>query len=451
MAFRRLFVLPLFGILAMYAPASADATGSDDGPATVVAINGSADATASSQVTVTVPSPSNDFGDLRVSDDGGATWVQREWDTSFAWSLTDPAAGGTDADGTHTVTVEGGDGDATWTPIGSASILLDRSGPTVGTASISNGAGPKIRLELPASDAGAGLARTEVSLDDVHWQSLDPSPYNFQNAGVVDVRDGTIGGSWQLGDRTIYTRAVDNLGNVTEAAPVTATITNLRSEYDAPISLEFPRAAVAGQPYTVKPVFDPGFQVASNEFCEWFLYRGDAPVRLEAEWDPTYGEVETSVPAKDGVCEPWTFTLPYTPVLEYTVQLGIASGPTEWDAYTDAEAGSFRAAPGDTTSRAITESNLPLVYMLPDRDVVGADNTVNYQLYSVGGASTADGSWFCAPSDGQPQSAWSSQKGGDSFSCAVSTSEPYTAFWARETDMEWRAGYDPLGMSAARR
>ena len=164
----------------------------------------------------------------------------------------------------------------------------------------------------------------------------------------------------------------------------------MRQGDDPPATFTFPLPAVAGQPFTIQPTFDPGYHLAAGEFCQWRLLWGSARVRLEAGYDETYGEVKTSVPAKNGVCQPWTFTLPYTPPLEYTWTLSINPHAHETHYITNALAGSFRAAPGGT-SRAITSSNLPLFYLLPDRELVGLTGKVIYHLHTAGGATAARG------------------------------------------------------------
>ena len=312
-----------------------------------VAIDGSATATKDPTVTITIPAPASAFGTVRLSNDGGGTWLERPWTPAVTWSLIDPAAGGIDADGSKTVTVQGGDGLGTWSAIGSASILLDRTGPWIGVPSFSHPDRVVTFVEFSATDDGVGLARTEVSLDGVHWRTLAPNPFSFYVGPVVDLREGTIGGSWAPGAHDVYTRAVDKLGNITQSAePATLTPTSMRMPDDPPASFEFPLPAVAGQLFTIKPVFDPGYTVPAGQFCQWRLVWGSSTVRLEGGYDATYGEVMFSVSPSGGVCAPWTFTLPFTPPLEYTWSLSINSGPLESVSFTSSLPGSFRAAPG---------------------------------------------------------------------------------------------------------
>ena len=75
----------------------------------------------------------------------------------------------------------------------------------------------------------------------------------------------------------MYTRAVDKLGNITQApSPTTLTPTSMRMGDDPPADFEFPLPAVAGQPFTIKPVFDAGYTIPAGQFCQWRLIWGSA-------------------------------------------------------------------------------------------------------------------------------------------------------------------------------
>ncbi len=401
-----------------------------------VRINDGAAATRSATITLAIAAPTGSASLLRVSNDGGTTWVPRTYGTSFTWSLVDEAAGGVDEDGAKTVTVEAGDGAGPWTSLGSDGIVLDRAGPVVTWVDLGMISGWRGYVDASVTDAGVGVLRTEISLDGTHWRSLKPSPFTFYAPNYLDYREGTIGGSWDVGPRSVYVRGVDDLGNVGQPFVADGLARDERSSDDMPAVFELPLPAVAGQPFTVKPVFDAGYRVAAGQYCHWGLKAGSMDVRLEAGYDETLVSVQFWVPPRNGVCEPWTFTLPYTPPLEYTWSLGI-SGPANGSAPTyvsETVAGSFRAAPG-STSRAITYSSLPLYYMLPDRDLVDADGTVTYRLRTAGGAPYRDGLWYCHPAVLPPHvDPWipQEQHGGWSFRCRVNITGPWVAEWYSE-------------------
>jgi hypothetical protein len=417
------------------APASAGTGG--------VAIDGSASSTRSATVTVTVPGPTSSANTLRLSNDG-VTWAERPWSTSLDWSLIAPENGGTDEDGMKNVRVEGGPGDGTWSSVGQASILLDRTGPqhlSISTDSFDDR--PVGAVYSDANDAGSGVLRSEISLDGLHYRQFLPDPWSFWPPHFIDLREVLIGGSWEPGERTIHIRSIDRAGNVGD--PITATVqaTVMRVGDDAPWTFRFPKPAVTNQLFTIEPVFDAGFSVPAGRTCQWRLRWGNDRVRLEGEYDETYGEVLFTVAPSAGKCTPWTFTLPYTPPREYTWSLSINSAPDVTDYISS---GSFGADLGGT-SRAIASSNLPLYYMLPDRDFVGLTGTVTYRLYPSGGAAAPTGGWWsCNPADHEPSNAGASQNGGASFDCPVTTSEPWVAIWGKFTsNRRWLVGYDPIG------
>ena len=408
-----------------------------------------ASATRTATVTVAVPAPTGPVSLLRVSNDEGATWVERSYATAFAWSLIDEAAGGVDQDGSKSVTVEAGDGVGPWVALGADTILLDRTGPTVSGIDLGMIVGWRGSIDVGVADAGVGILRTEVSLDGTHWRWLSPSPFTFFGPNYLDYREGTIGGTWEVGPRSVHVRAVDRLGNVGPERVAEGVASDQRFDEELPAVFELPLPAVAGQPFTVRPVFDAGYRMAAGQTCAWTLNAGSQDVRLEGGYDETLVGVTFSVPPRNGVCTPWTFTLPYTPPLEYTVSLAIA-GPNRGEtAYvSDSLSLSFRASPG-STSRAITTSNLPLYYMLPDRVLVDADGTVTYRIYTAGGAPSRSGLWYCEPAVKPPHvDPWipQEQRGGSSFRCRVNITGPWVTTWFYEAGgHRWMVVYDPIG------
>lgn len=398
-------------------------------------------------VSVTVEPPSGPASWLRLSLDGGATWVERSYAVSFAVSLIDAAAGGVDADGVKVLTVESGDGSGSWSALGSDSILLDRAGPVINTVGNDISSGWDGSYSVDVSDAGVGVHHTDVSLDDVHWRLFDPSPVDWRPGSWIDFREGTIGGSWEPGPRTVHLRSVDRLGNVGPEYTFTTSAGGPLREADLPAVFEFPRPAVTGALFTIKPVFDAGYSIPSGAFCVWTFRAGTFAERLQAQYGPTFIGIEFNVPPKNGLCEPWTFTLPYTATLEYTWSLSVQYPNGVWLGGQGGLAGSFRATAA-SSSRAVTTSNLPLYYIVPDRDYVADDGTVTYRVYRAGGAPERTGLWSCQPADydGPWPLVPEEQKGGTSFRCHVDSAGPWEADWYFERNgHRWLASYDPIG------
>ena len=173
--------------------------------------------------------------------------------------------------------------------------------------------GPNGRFLVDATDAGVGVARTEVSLDGVHWRTSDPAPWTFWPRGELDVREGMIGGVYGVGSRVLHSRVVDRLGNVTVVPDRLVTVSTDRTSSDPPVDFAIPLPAITGHDFTIAPVFNEAYRVPAGRKCGWTLVWGDEKVRLEGWADPTFGEVRTTVAPVNGICEPWTFTLPYTP------------------------------------------------------------------------------------------------------------------------------------------
>lgn len=412
-----------------------------------VAIGGGAAATRDETVTLALPPPADGRSTLRISNDGGSSGAELPWTTSLAWSLIDASTGGEDVDGVKTVTVEAGTGDGAWSPVGAASILLDRTGPVVRWSSATVSTGPHGDYQVDAIDAGVGVGRTEISLDGVHWRTVSPTPWDFWYDGAFDLREGLIGGSYGTGQRLVHGRIFDRLGNMTVIDDFTVTMTTDRTPDDPKMTFLTTPLAVTGRPFTIEPVNDDGYRIPSGRLCRWRLIWGSERVRLMAQYDATYGEIQTTVAPVGGACEPWTFTLPYTSALEYSWTFAVVEPDGSVSSWTEPFVGAFRAT-RESSYRGILESNLPLYTMVPDRDYVGIDGRVTYRLYARGGAPERRGQWDCHPADGYPISAGTSQLGGSSFSCPVTTAEPWVARWAAITSEErWRfyAGYDPIG------
>ena len=305
---------------------------------------------------------------------------------------------------------------------------------------------PRGGYSIDATDAGVGVDHTEVSLDGVHWRSLDPAQYDGWYEGTFDVRETIIGGAWTTGSRLVYGRVVDRLGNATDVDPYPITVVSLWSSWEPPISIEMPTAPVAGKPFTLKPVFHDGYVVPPGFLCQWHLWWGTETARTAAHPDPTYGEVITTVAPRGGTCSAWTFSLPYTPPLEYSWMLQIYSDTRSGGGVIgDQATNAFRAAPGGTF-RGIATSSLPVYYTVPDRDYVGLDGTVTYRLYRAGGAPSRSGEWTCRPAAPGSTVAGGHQMGGTSFACHVRTSEPWVARWSYWTPTYmFYAAFDPIG------
>jgi hypothetical protein len=421
------------------------------GAADAIAINGGATATRNADVSIAVVPPGGPASLLRLSNDGGASWVERSYATAVAWSLVEPAAGGVDEDGTKTVIVESGDGAGPWAALGADTILLDRTPPTVESRAV-YAEGWATSSHGDVTDGGTGVLRSEISLDGSHWRTLEPLTYDFILPGTFDFREGVIGGSWATGPRSYFVRAVDRVGNWSEPREFVTTVVEAYGEDDIPgVPFSFPRPAVTGQPFTIQPEWgSSAYRVPAGFVCRWRLEWLSEETFFDGPKDEHYGNVSLSRAPKDGRCEPWTFTLPYTPDLLYRWRLGINGGSdgSTSDGGTSELAGSFRATLGGT-SRAIAASNLPLYYILPSRDLVPNGGSVTYRLHAVGTTSVpTTGTWWSCQPAVHPGGTYRepTQKGGTSFTCPIDRPGAWVADWTWWTKPTryFRAEYDPV-------
>jgi len=128
------------------------------------------------------------------------------------WSFTDPAYGAAAGDGDHTVYVQWQDGSGNWSPVTSASVIVDTTPPEA-TASTDIGSAwttsTSVHVTTAATDALTGT--THVRLSNVDWTDLDgelqpgtslpagvemPIPWDFSAAGDVYVQWQDGAGNW---------------------------------------------------------------------------------------------------------------------------------------------------------------------------------------------------------------------------------------------------------------
>jgi spore germination protein YaaH len=134
--------------------------------------------------------------------------------TANSFSLVDPAAGGQDVDGPHTVYAQWQDSAGCWSSPKPTQLTLDRQAPT-GTLSIVGQPAfsltGSVSLLAPATDNLAGALTVQLSNDGQTWQSFPATadPIAWTSGAAPD-------GQW-----TISARWRDAAGNTSPAATVT--------------------------------------------------------------------------------------------------------------------------------------------------------------------------------------------------------------------------------------
>jgi hypothetical protein len=144
--------------------------------------------------------------------DLGRTFTYTTHGSLVDWSLTDPAYGADSGDGPHSVYVQWQDGSGTWSPVSSASVLVDTTPPNV-TASTDVGSAwttsTSVRVTTSATDTLTGV--THVRLSNLEWTDPDgelqpgtsfpagvemPIPWDFSPAGDLYVQWEDGAGNW---------------------------------------------------------------------------------------------------------------------------------------------------------------------------------------------------------------------------------------------------------------
>lgn len=390
------------------------------------------------QVTLTIAPPVDAANRIRLSDDG-ATWAELDWATTVPWSLTDPGVGGTPDDGTKTVTIEYGDG-AVWSVPTTAEVTLDTVGPIL-TALVVTLPDPvhngwRINAAPQFGESMNAIKGHRFSLNGIDWSDWQVED-GFGDLGV-DLRDVMDGGGWTTGTRAVWLQLRDAAGNESNIATGSVTVPDWPADTDSyapmPMKMAIPTRAVTGKPFTLRPIYPPGFKMPSDALCSWMLTWGSATSLNGGPPDEHYGNIEFERLATKGGCGDWTFTLPYSSMRLYSFMFSIAKhpyAPPDRGGIGIAETGwvSFRADLG-TTDQHVLHSNIALTYLLPTSSVTpDVGQPVTYRLYATDASSPPQTGMFWAyPTDCylNPQFG---QQGGTTFTFRPICSGPWVAGW----------------------
>ncbi|HUS22639.1 MAG TPA: hypothetical protein VMZ66_11590 [Aeromicrobium sp.] len=384
------------------APAPTAAAGS-------IVLNQGEEVTNNPVVTVQISAPTDDSGLIRLSNDNSSWSDPRPWQSTISWNIGDAATGGTTDDGPKTVWVQFDDGTNTWTAAGSDSIIYDTTPPDVYDNNVfCDYVGGWIARNpcWPGGGDGYGLDHSEFSMDGGPWTSTEGVwPYG------LDFRTLRYGGGWRSENREVCVRWIDAAGN---ASGPTCTTRDLNIANPAvggnadwyDVRFEFPLPAVTGQPFTIKPVFPENFPeslVMDKGLCEWIFSWGDETM----SFNENFGQVWMTKLYKNGGCEPWTFTLPYTPGLHYEFSFtlkdkwyGKTFAQESGGPYMEPRGTMFTATVG-TTERGITESNHGLAYLIPNKFEAQVGEEITYTLHQsfTPGYTLPSPAWFWAYSN----------------------------------------------------
>jgi hypothetical protein len=404
---------------------------------------------ATADVTLGLLAPNGPYGVVRISNNG-VTWVERSWTAAVSWSLIDPAAGGRDEDGIKHVHVWYREAGGPWSLRATGSVTLDRVPPSLEGAQFQ--VNPWTWRGTVTSPAG-DWAAWRTSIDGTTW-----SAWSAWSAGsAVDLWARPDAAAWYDGDRPAWVQVRDAAGNATEQTRLETIV--LGTDIAAPaggqgvvdVGFAFPKPAITGRPFTIRPVYPAGYQFPSDAWCKWYLDWGDDQA-LELGPNDSWGEISFERKASTGACNEWTFTLPYTADRQFVwwfdlYHKGSNANPGEGSPgiYTGPSRPMFKALL-ESTDPHIRTSSVPIAYVLPDAmGPTQAGDPVTYRLHLAGaGTLPTNGHWFASPL-GCYLNPSLSKEGGLSWTYTPHCNGSWVTGWTGTMGGGWaRAQYDPV-------
>lgn len=212
-------------------------------------------------------------------------------------------------------------------------------------------------------------------------------------------------------------------------------------EMPAQVVFEYPLPARTGEPFTIRPVYSPGYVPPPDALCRWEFRWGDTSSLRDNEFNETFGFLLFEGTAADGFCGEWTFTLPWVPVPQFEVDFRGPVPMARSGVWPDREV--FRAVESGT-DRRIRASNLPIAQVLPSTYTPIVGRSVTYTRYLVGGASTGMATWTAHLGTGDDPIVWERHTTSSTFTITPPTTGRLLVQWYKETDGRLlSAGYDP--------
>jgi hypothetical protein len=210
------------------------------------------------------------------------------------------------------------------------------------------------------------------------------------------------------------------------------------------LTFEFPKPAITGSEFTIRPVYPDGYVIPADALCRWRLRWGDDASLFEGRKNDTFGEVQFQLRPADGGCNEWTFTLPYGPALryQYLFEICMPSG-CAYSGSAEDRSLLFTAAYG-TMDRHIWHSNLPVAYVLPSTYNATVGEPVTYTVYgSDDYVPPSNGDWHtsCVCYIGLGPTQW----GGTTFTFTPWLEGHWTVGWSifPPRGLERSASFDP--------
>jgi hypothetical protein len=268
-----------------------------------------------------------------------------------------------------------------------AYVQVDPTPPNVGELYFFEDPDPTDLL-IPASiqntrEDGSPISAVRFRTGAGAWGAAYPAPAG--NPMVIDwaAFDPAFGGSPLIGSRTVSAQ-VQNAAGLWSAST-----SRTMDASPGALTIAVSGDVRTGHPITLTPTVPAGLVYPAGTVCWWELYWGDDASLYYGNRNETFGGITISGPVSGGYCNPWTVTIPWVPQRQFLVSFRADTGA---QAGLGAMIGGFPGDPTtlrpgvDSTSRSITYSSLPMVYVLPDvyQLVVGVPAT--YRAFALAGA-----------------------------------------------------------------
>ncbi len=230
--------------------------------------------------------------------------------TTTSFSLINPATGGANVDGTHTVYAQWLDSAGCWSPPASAALILDRT-PPAGSVSVvgAPAVAPtrNVQLLVPATDNASGVAQVALSNDGNTWTVLryTGNPVNWSAATnqadgpwKIRARWQDAAGNWSAtASTTIILDTHPPVGSITLNGGALATGADSVTVRDsASAAAGISQLVLANSPSVSGGVLANGVAFTPNGSVSWSLAGAGAPApvgegahTVYAQWQDTFG------------------------------------------------------------------------------------------------------------------------------------------------------------------
>lgn len=270
--------------------------------------------------------------------------------------------------------------------IAGANVQVDTTVPFIGSVFLDSDDDPfdaSVRVAVQnAGDDRTQLTHVRLRSNGGAWSPSYPIPGG--NPRLLDwaYLDPAQGGTNVLGGRSLGVQVRNAAG--LWSAVLTKTINFMLEER---LAMTVSGDQRTGHVVTFTPKLPDGAVLPSNAVCHWSLSWGDDQSLYYGNRNDTFGSIETQGTKAKGYCKPWSVTVPWVPLRRFMVVFEAQGSAGQ---IAGARLGSGLDDPGfepgvDSTSRHITSSNIPMVYVLPESYNLIVGQPATYRAYPLAG------------------------------------------------------------------